>query len=270
MNPIIQWIKKYKFLSVGILLLIILIVVMKSRSIASASVTLSEPISRGTILESVYGIGTITARHSYQLKLGVTSTLLQVYVAEGDHVHRGQKLVKLEGSGDFAAPFEGTVTSLPLKVGETIFSQVVILSLVDLLDRYIVVSLEQRAAIRVRADQKAKLSFENMREQSFEGVVQSVYSNDNNFLVRIGVSNLPPQLLPGMTADVSIAIAEHPNVLIVPTLAIDTGKVYIQRAHGQPEPVEIKTGVIDGVMAEVISGEVHEGDRLSLRKKIGP
>jgi multidrug efflux pump subunit AcrA (membrane-fusion protein) len=230
---------------------------------------LSEALSRGPVVESVYGIGTVTARNSYQLKLGVTSTISKLFVNEGDFVKKGQKLVEIDAGTTFPAPFDGTITYLPVKAGETVFAQAVILTLADLSDRYVVVSLEQRGAVRVRQGQKARMSFDSMRDTSFEGVVQSVYSNENNFLVRIGVTDLPPQLLPGMTADVAIVIAEHQNVLSVPAAAIERGRVLVARGAGRVETVDIRTGIIDGAMAEVISGDLKEGDRVYLRRKAG-
>lgn len=226
----------------------------------------SEPLKKGTVLESVYGIGTVTATKSYQLRFGVTSTIRRIYVREGDPVKRGDALVESDGGVTFSAPFEGTVTYLPVKVGETVFPQSIILNLVDLRDRYVVVSLEQRGALRVRQNQKARISFDSMRGEAFDGTVQALYSNDNNFLVRIGVADLPPQVLPGMTADVAIAIAEKAGVLLAPLSAIEDGKVLVKRSLGKPKAVAVQTGIVDGAMAEIASGEVSEGDQLYVKK----
>jgi multidrug efflux pump subunit AcrA (membrane-fusion protein) len=271
MNALVDWMKKYRLRALGALFIVIFVIaLLKLRSAKQDFTALADPIGRGSIVESVYGIGTVTAKNTFQLKLGVMSKVRKLFVAEGDHVQRGQKLVELEDSGAFFAPFDGTIAYLPVKAGETVFAQAVVLTLVDLVNRYIVVSLEQRAAVRVHQGQSAKLNFENMREKSFDGTVESLYSYDNNFLVRIGASNLPPQLLPGMTADVSIAVGERQNALVVPTVAIDAGKVYVMRRGGRLETVEIRTGLVDGSMAEVVSGDLHEGDRLYLRKKANP
>jgi len=230
------------------------------------SVEWSEPIRRGAVIESVYGIGTVTATRSFQLKTAVPSTVRHVHVQEGDYVRRGQQLVELDGVGSFRAPFAGTVTSLPLKVGETVFAQSVVLELVDLLDRYLVVSLEQRGAVRVRRGQRAQISFEAMRGEAFQGSVESVYSRQNDFLVRIDVSKLPPQVLPGMTADVAIGIAERDNALLVPVAAINAGKVRVRRGS-DTEEVAVTTGVVDGAMAEIVAGDVREGDRVVVPRK---
>lgn len=235
---------------------------LRARRLRAAE--LSEPLRRGTIVEAVYGIGTVVANRSFSLRSAVPSTVRELFVKEGDRVARGRPLAALDGIGVFRAPFGGTVTALPVKEGETVFAQSVILDLVDLSDRYVVVSLEQRAAIRARRGQRAALSFENMREKPYDGVVESLYSSGGSFLVRIDAPALPPQVLPGMTADVSIAFGERRDALLAPVAAIQDGTVLVRRGRRRATPVAVRTGVVDGALAEIVSGDVREGERLVL------
>lgn len=266
---VFDWIRAHRLMTLLIAAVAIaLTLALTLRAGNSRGETLSDPIAKGAIVESVYGIGTVTATRSFQLKLGVTSTIRRLFVKEGDQVKRDQRLVDLDGVL-FSAPFDGTITLLPFKVGETVFPQSVVLSIVDLQDRYALVTLEQQAALRVRRGQKAKLSFDSLRAESYDGQVEAIYSNDNNFLVRIGIASLPPQILPGMTADVAIGITEKRDALIIPVAAIDAGKVYVKRGIGTTT-VTVKTGIVDGAMAEIVSGELQEGERLVIRKKVAP
>ena len=239
----------------------------RSRAVAEAG--LSEPLKKGLIQESVYGIGTVTANRSYQMKTGVTSTVLKLFVREGDEVKKGARLVELDGIGVLTAPFDGTVTSLSFKVGETVFSQSVVMTVTNLSDRYLVVSLEQQAALRVARGMPVRLSIDSLRDQRFTGTVESVYSNGTDFLARIGASDLPARVLPGMTADVAISIRENPDVLLVPVAALTDDGVRVKRGQGSPFKVEVKTGIIDGAMAELVSGDLREGDRLVIAGKGG-
>lgn len=268
MKRILLWFKQHRLLTViGLFAFIAISVALVSRVQRLEAQTLSAPIERGTIIESVYGIGTVEATRSYQLKTGVGATIEQLYVQEGDQVKRGQRLVRLSGVGTFTAPFAGTITSLPYHVGETVFAQATILQLVDLNDRYLTVSVEQRGALRARPGQKARISVEGMREQVYEGVVESVYSHENEFLVRIDVSKLPPQVLPQMTADVAIGIETHDNALLIPVSALSDGKVYVKRGGGKAKAVEVKIGVVDGEVAQVVGGNLQAGDQLVIREK---
>ncbi|HET9843907.1 MAG TPA: efflux RND transporter periplasmic adaptor subunit [Gammaproteobacteria bacterium] len=244
------------------------VIAFKKQWDTSQSYTLSKPIKRGNIIESVYGIGTVKANRKFELTSGITTTIKKLYVKEGDYINRGDKLVELQDA-TFIAPFSGTITWLPFKEGEAIFAQSNILDLVDLNDRYLVVSLEQRGALKVRPQQKAKINFDGMREKTFEGLVQSVYSSGNDFLVRIQVKNLPPQVLPGMTGDVAIGIKEKQNVLLVPTVAIENNHVIIYGKNSS-KPVPLTIGIVDAHMAEVVSGDISEHDILIIRDKLKP
>ena len=262
--------KKSPFILAAILVVIAVLVYIGSRTRQRSYGVLTPPLERTQLTESVYGIGTIMARNSNQLRLGVPAKVRQIHVTEGDFVHRGQKLIDFDETGPMSAPFSGTITYLPVRVGETAFPQSVLLSIVDLADRYIVVSLEQRAAIQVKQGQLAKISFESMRDRVFEGTVQSVYSNNAAFLVRIGAKDLPPQLLPGMTGDVAIIIRTKKEVLSIPVAAIEEGQVNVKRGGLSPKKITVKTGILDGPTAEVIDGDLHEGDQLYIRKHVGP
>lgn len=225
---------------------------------------LSEPVRRDRIVESVYGIGTVRANRIFQLKPGIVTTISRLHVKEGDSVTEGQKLLELDRGMAFSAPFSGTVTSLPAREGENVFAQSVILELVDLKDRYVTVSLEQRAAVRVKKGQSARLSFENLRETAHAGRVESVYSSGNDFLVRIEAAELPAEILPGMTADVAIGINEHADALLVPVAAIQQGTVTVRRDGGKPFSTSVRIGIVDGALAEVLSGDLKPGDRVFL------
>ena len=231
----------------------------------SQFVELPDPVKRGVLLESVYGIGTVESNKTFSLKLAVASLVKSLYVKEGDQVKKGQKLVELEGVGTFFAPLSGTVTSLPVKINETVFPQSIILTLVDLHDRYVTVSLEQRGALRVRQGQKAKINLESLRDKTFEGTVEAIYSNNGSFFVRIGVDSLLPSILPGMTADVAIVIQQHDNALLAPVAAITDESVYVQREGGKPTLVKVKTGLVDGSQVEIMDDSLREGEKLFVR-----
>lgn len=253
---------------IGTLVCLMIIIIIRVIIIRSEGV-LSEPLKRGDAVDAVYGIGTVTASRSYSIKPGVIATIYDLYVKEGDFVHKGGKLANIDHVV-YRAPFDGVVNSLPFKERENIFTQLPVLVLTDLKNRYLLVSLEQQGALRVRAGQKAKLNFDSIRSQNFDGVIESVYSYNSNFLARINVSSLPNEILPDMTADVAIVIGELKNVLLVPVSALASDSVWVKRPHRIPVKIPIKLGVVDGAMAEVVSGDLKEGDQVLIRKKAGP
>lgn len=225
-------------------------------------------VKQGDIIEAVYGLGTVTANQSYQVKLGVTGTITGIYVAEGDRVEKGKTLVTIDHGAHFNAPFSGTVTSAPFKLGETVYAQAAIVTLINLKDRYVVVSLEQESALRVRAGQNARISFETLRGQTYQGKVRAIYPDPQNsqFFVRIDIPELPETILPGMTGDVAIEIAQRKGVLLIPVSALQSGRVTVKSGHLRKK-IQITVGAIDGRWAEVTGGELREGDDVILPRK---
>lgn len=220
-------------------------------------------LKRGTIIESVYGIGTIRARKSFDLRVGFATTINRLYVREGDQVKQGAKLVDLGGLKTYFAPFSGVISKSPFKEGETVFAQASLITLTDMIDRYVVVSIEQEAVFKILPGQAARLSFEGFRENRFEGTVEAVYASEGKFLVRIGITQLPLTILPEMTADVSIVIAHHRDVWLVPVTAIEQKKVRIRRENDtQMEEVEVEVKLIDGEMAQIVSDKLRVGDAI--------
>src|SRR5262249_22156658 len=131
---------------------------------------------------------------------------------------------------------------------------------------YVVVSLEQSGALRVKAGQAAFLSFENLRDQRPTGEVTSIYPKDGQFFVNIEAPGLPAQVLVGMTADVAIQVAQKDEVLQVPLVAISQGKVQVLR-NGLKKSTPVKIGAVDGTWGEVLEGDLSPEDSLVLPGK---
>jgi macrolide-specific efflux system membrane fusion protein len=225
-----------------------------------------EVIKRGNIVDSVYGIGTLTTERSLSIKSGVTSTIHKLFAKEGQVVEKGEKLVELEGIGNYTAPFSGTVVSAPYKEGETVYAQTSVMTLVDPTETYLLVSLEQQGALSLKPNLLVKISFDGLRDQVFDGRVKSIFSNGGDFLAHISVATLPNFILPGMTADVAIVLQEKKDVLLIPVASLELKNVVLSR-NSKIIRVPVKLGLVDGSYAEIISGDVQAGDEAVLIKR---
>lgn len=269
LRAVVHWVAVHRFWSLFGTLIIVAAIGFYQVVAKSSQGELSAPLQRGMIVDSVYGIGTVTATHTFSIRPGTIGTITELYVKEGDMVRKGARLASIDRVV-YSAPFDGTVNYLPFKVGENIFSQIPTLSMVYLPDRYLVVTLEQQSALRVRPGQRAKLSFDSIRQQNYDGIVKSVYSYNSTFLARIDVNSLPAEILPDMTADIAIVIRELQNALLLPVNAFENGSVWVKQGRGIPYKVAVKLGVVDGSVAEVVAGDLKEGDRVMIRKKVAP
>ncbi|QVL55022.1 MAG: efflux RND transporter periplasmic adaptor subunit [Simkaniaceae bacterium] len=249
--------KKHYILS-SILLAGILIFGGKKFFKPQAINVLTQPLQKGSIMECVYGVGTVFSNKSFQVKSGIPSKIHEVFVNEGDFVEQGTPLIKLETL--FCAPFTGTIISTSGAVGETAFPQTILVTLTDLTDRYIQVTLDQTGALQVQKGQRVTLSFDGLRDETFVGAVTAVYPKEGHFLVHIDVKTLPPQILPGMSSDLAIEISEHQDIFVVPLTALINNQVYVKRGIEKPIPITVAVGLINGSIAEVFSEELLEGD----------
>lgn len=223
-------------------------------------------VHRASIKEAIYGIGTVVARQHFTYKVSMMKSIDRVYVREGDHVKPGSALVHMADTGLVRSPIRGVVTFLPYSAGENTAPDSPIVTVQNLEDLYLKTSLEQQSALQVKKGLQASISFENMRGQLFEGVVQSVFSKDSQFYAIIDVKSLPSQVLPDMTADVAIQVAEKQNVLLVPVRALSAG--YVTKIEGKKKSkIPITVGLADDTWAEILTGNLQEGDTLLLPGK---
>lgn len=219
-------------------------------------------IKRGDLIEAVFAIGSVKADRVFNLKMGVTSKMLERFVRPGDIVRKGDKLVQLEGLNTVYAPFSGMITAVAFEKGELVFAQSVIVTVVDTSSYYIEISVDERNVTLLKTGQKVDVSFEGARGQKISGKVRSVYSNEGEFLVSIDADLSEISLLQGMTCDVAVRLEEHKNKLLIPLGALDKeGRVKVIR-NGRPETVALKLGAKNSHYSIVKEGEVFEHDQV--------
>lgn len=222
--------------------------------------------SRGEITEAVYGLGKVKSDQRYEVIVGVISTVTKRFVAEGDFVKKGDPLIEFDRQALFRAPFDGTVTLAAVYPGETALPHVRTLRLEDLRSRYIELSLEQQAALRIKKGQNAKVSFESLRGRVLNGKVTALYPREDEFLARIFVSDLESSILPSMTADVSVEIGQIQDALLVPLKSIQNGMVTVLK-NNRWQKIKVEVGHVDGLSAEILGGSLSPDDELRIRRE---
>jgi HlyD family secretion protein len=196
------------------------------------------------------------------------------------------------------SPVDGVVISRNVDVGQTVAASLqapVIFTIANDLTKMQIDTNVAEADIGVVAvDQNVDFTVDAFPARTFHGKVVQVRNapitvqNVVTYDTVIGVSNADLKLKPGMTANVSIIVAHHDNVLQIknaalryrpadatPTETRSTSSpggrpsggreprtdriVYVLASR--PRPMRIKTGISDGVSTEVVEGS-KEGDRV--------
>lgn len=255
---------KKKIYAVPLIIVIVVAALLTFRFINKPKLESINP-QQGEIIEAVYGLGKVKTNKLFQIKLGVVSTIQNVYVNEGDFVDKNQKLISLDSGTVFVAPFAGTITSLPIHKGETVGTQINLLKLENFSNRYIELALEQEGALRIKKGQKARVAFESMRSSNLVGEVTALYPREDEFIANISVENLDQSILPGMSADVSIEIGKAQGT-IIPLKAIRNGLVSVER-NNKIQKIKVEVGLSDGLNAQITNDSLKPNDLILLPKE---
>ena len=195
------------------------------------------------------------------------------------------------------SPVDGIVISRNVDVGQTVAASLqapVIFTIAnDLTKMQIDANVAEADVGVITVDQTVDFTVDAFPGRTFHGKVVQVRNapitvqNVVTYDTVIGVSNADLKLKPGMTANVSIVVAQRDNVLQLKNAALryrppDATPVETRSTSGpggarmsgggrertvyvlsgsRPKPVQIKTGISDGVVTEVLEG-LKEGDRV--------
>lgn len=173
------------------------------------------------------------------------------------------------------APFAGTVAEINGEIGEFVTPSPIGIPTppaVDVVDNsciYITAPIDEVDAPRVREGMPARVTLDAFKDRVFPAHVRRVapYVLDvekqaRTVEVEAGIDERGDAvLLPGYSADVEVILAEHEDVLRIPTRAmIEGGRVYLLEG-GRVRTAQIETGIGNWEYTEVIRG-LEAGQRV--------
>src|SRR5213596_3798113 len=188
---------------------------------------------------------------------------------------------------DILSPVDGVVVSRNVDVGQTVAAsfQTPTLFLIaqDLTKMQVDTNVSESDVGRLARSQAATFTVDAYPGQPFPGrvaqvrnapiIVQNVVTYD----VVVAVDNSGLELKPGMTANVSVTTAKRDQALRIPVRALrfrpdrigagtpdasakEESAVYVLAPDGALRRVEVEAGIRDNQRAEVMKGDLHEGD----------
>jgi HlyD family secretion protein len=182
------------------------------------------------------------------------------------------------------APVSGVVISRKVDEGQTVIAAmttpVLFTVAEDLTHMNIKADVSEADIGLVRVGQPVEFTVDAFADQSFAGTVAQVRrsptTNQNvvTYETVISIENSEQRLFPGMTADVSIRVAERNGALKIPNSALRYSPpddvsfeemparqlrrserlVYVLAAHGLLRPVAVRPGITDGTETEILDG----------------
>ncbi len=202
------------------------------------------------------------------------------------------------------SPVDGIVVARNVEVGQTVASSFatpnLFLIALDLTKMQVDTNVSESDIGGMTEGKDAIFTVDAYPSESFAGVIRQVrlapmnVQNVVTYNVVVGVDNPDLRLKPGMTANVSIVVAQKDQVLKVPNAALrfmppkiegeragsdgqvakthqgrpilaggearQLGTVWTQAENGELVSLSVQTGISDGVTTEVISGGLTEGE----------
>jgi HlyD family secretion protein len=176
------------------------------------------------------------------------------------------------------APFDCTVLTRAVSLGQTVSgaagfnSGTEVMSVADLNNMIVNAHINQADVTRLKTGQEVTIQVESVPGLKMTGVIerlapQAVIKNGiKGFAARIQIKDIDPRIRPGMTAILTIPVAEVENALSVPLPAVFTEKgeryVYVKKEEiFERRPVTV--GIADLSYAEVQKG-LSDGEVVAL------
>jgi HlyD family secretion protein len=183
------------------------------------------------------------------------------------------------------SPVDGTVISRNVDVGQTVaasFQTPTLFNIAqNLMAMQIDTSVDEADIGKIKVDQPVEFTVDSYPDTMFKGKVSEVRNapitvqNVVTYDVVVKVDNPELKLKPGMTANVSIILADEKGVLRIPNAALrfrPAGQVKgapDQKGPGvwvlenkKPKRINLTLGISDGNYTEILSGDLKEGDEV--------
>jgi HlyD family secretion protein len=197
---------------------------------------------------------------------------------------------------EIRAPVDGVVVSRNVNIGQTVAASLQAPTLFTIAQDLKVMQVDGAVAEadvgRVRPGQKASFTVDAYPGRSFAGeVVQvrkapQIQQNVVTYDVVVSAANPGEELLPGMTANLSILVASRTDARKVPNAALRfrppagtaapsepaplaaleddsgaslPGRVYVLGEDGRPVQVPVRVGISDGASTEIVAGALRDG-----------
>jgi HlyD family secretion protein len=170
---------------------------------------------------------------------------------DSSQVHINQYVANLRRASDvlskteYQAPFDGVITNLPVREGETVVMGIqnapgsTLLTIADTSIITAEVKVDESDIVNVKLGQAAEVTIDAMPKQKFKGVVSEIGRNAllrstgvstaqttssgqeaKDFKVVVALQDPPPNVLPGLSATARITTAKRSSALAIPIQAL--------------------------------------------------
>ena len=246
-------------------------------SLASAKASLAKLTS--TVEDLTVAKASLDQAKANLAKLTAKATETDLQIQQAAVTQAEQSLQQAQLNLEYAtlkAPFAGIVAQVDVDPGSLANTATAAIKLINRDPLHVDLKLSENDVAQVQLDQPVKLTIQSLNGWQTDGKVSYIApaADTSNgvvtYAVRVSFPDKDPKVRVGMTADLNIVSAQKAGALLVPNTALlpkGAGRVVqvpATDAQGRPttpREVEVKTGLSDGTLTEILSG-LSEGQQI--------
>jgi macrolide-specific efflux system membrane fusion protein len=252
------------------------------------------PLKKGNIEVTILATGTVQPENRLEIKAPVAGRMEQVLVREGQKVVKGQTIAimssteraamldaaRAKGADELKrwselylatpiiAPISGTIILRSVEPGQTFTTTDAILTMSDRLT--VKAQVDETDISQIKLKEQAEIVLDAYPGEKIKATADQIAfdSKTVNSVTTYIVDVLPEGKTPefmrsGMTANVTFFVKNKKDILVVASeaLRVQNGSTYlmIQGPDGKPQNREVKVGISDGKLTEILDG-ADEGE----------
>ena len=219
----------------------------------------------GSISNSLSFTGSMQLINSASYVADGETKVRDIYVAVGDTVREGDKLMRLANGTTFTADFDGTVSVVNVEKGDSVKAEESLLTLADFDHMKVSVRIGESNISEVSVGMPCKVTVSSANaslDSTIAAIDYSTYTGNNVAYYTATVyadTAEADNLWPGMQATVTVTLDEAADVTMLKNEALSTARdntayVYKENANGEMEQVAVTVGVSNGNYVEIKDG----------------
>ena len=231
--------------------------------------------TRGSISNNLSFSGSFALKNAETLTASSSGTVRSVYVAAGDRVKSGDRLVRLSTGETVKASLDGTVNTLDVAAGDEVSMGQQLCQVADFSTLTVSIRIDEYDIGEVSVGQ-ACIVTATSQEKSFESKIASinyVSQSTGNVAYYTATADVAVSegIYPGMQATITIPKASVENVVILKMDALSfdrTNQAYVwMKDEGEAlKQVRVELGMDNESYVEIQSG-LNEGDTVYVEAK---
>ncbi|AZZ37050.1 macrolide transporter [Bdellovibrio sp. qaytius] len=280
---------KNKYIILAAVIVVAVAGFFASKSFSGAKVNYKKHVlTKGDLEVRILSTGTVQPQNRLEIKPPIAGRIEEILVDIGKTVKKGQILAWISSTeraalidaaraqgpqevkrwqalykpSPIVAPIDGQIILRNVEAGQTFTTSDAVMVMSNRLT--VKAQVDETDLAQIKLKQTVEIRLDAYPDQMIEGRVEQIayeaktVSNVTTYVITVLPNNTPDFMRSGMTANVVFTVDAKKDILLVPNefIKYDNGRANILVEDEKNEPVsrELKLGVSDGKVSEVLSG----------------